>query len=402
MSNASPVSDQARAYTARRYGRPDWAKGTISRSDAAFLYDMVLRVRPRSTIEIGVASGVSTAFLSTLLSDRLGESRLYAFDSLTRLYNDQTKPVGAYLFELFDQLPTNTSLFPGVSSTEVRGTHARPDQFDFVFLDANHEHPAPAMDLLSLIDIVAPGSWIALHDVWLPLADPQFREFGPLYLYESWPGEKCAPDDIDRNVGAIRLFSNVEDSVAALLDCCRLPWQHQPARQAWDGPIDAMKRLRGGLADELRDLIAHPPIAKRTTMRNCELVIRGSNPWSQVCADLTSGPLILHANRADDVVSSIGVHGLDIRTCNGVMLPNIVRSSDTAVTIKLNLSLKSSDGSGQVEQALELIDDRAHFAHLIAPQSFLGAFSLEIAARLEPTADDIKGAWVKFKAIHFV
>ena len=402
MSYTCAVSDQARAYAARRYGRPDWAKGTISRPDAAFLYDLVMEARPQALMEIGVASGVSTAFLSTLLSDRLRDSRLYAFDCETRLYDDRTKPVGAYLLELFEQPPANTSLFAGVSSFDIRRVHARPDQYDFVFLDADHKHPAPAMDVLSLIDIVKPGSWIALHDISLPLSDPTFRDFGPLYLFQRWPGEKRAPSDPDANIGAIRLFANIEDSAAALVDCCRLPWQHQPPLQAQAGSLEALFGLGRGHAEELRDIFAAPPVSRGPTLRDCELVIRGANPWSHFSPDLRSGPLILHANRRDEPTASISVRGLDARLCRGVVLPNIVRSSETGATLQLGMSLTAAGGSRQAEQCLELADDLPHFAYLTLPASFQQRFDAEFSVRLASDTDSLKGAWVKFKGIHFV
>ena len=243
MLNRFDISDEALAYTAARYSRPKWAAGTISRDDAAFIFDMLIREHPRSVAEIGVASGTSTAFLSTVLSDRLRDSRLYSFDQLECLYDVPSKPVGAYLYDLFGELPENLTLGAGIASTKIRGWPGRPQQFDFVFLDASHIHPWPCIDLLAIIDIVNPGSWVVLHDVWLPLLSCDTREYGPMYLYQNWPGEKCAPVGNNANIGAVRLFENPADSAAALIDCCRIPWQKHLPFSVWTGCLQALSQV---------------------------------------------------------------------------------------------------------------------------------------------------------------
>src|SRR5258706_10849674 len=202
------LSEEARRYASARYGRPEWAKGTISREDAAFLFDALIAERPQSVAEIGVASGVSTSFLSTLLSDRLPQSRLYAFDKLDHVYNEPSKPVGAFLYEVFGRVPPNVTLASGVGSSSIRSFAGRPERFDFVFLDANHNHPWPCLDLLSILDIVRPGGWVALHDVNLPLTDSKFEGFGPLHLFRGWPGEKVAALGNNAHIGAISLFDD--------------------------------------------------------------------------------------------------------------------------------------------------------------------------------------------------
>ena len=58
-----PISDQAREAIEIMYRVPDWARGYISWDDAAFLYQMVLRVQPPVVVEIGTAAGMSTSVL---------------------------------------------------------------------------------------------------------------------------------------------------------------------------------------------------------------------------------------------------------------------------------------------------------------------------------------------------
>jgi predicted O-methyltransferase YrrM len=401
MMNSFNISETALAYAAMRYNRPRWATGTIQRADAAFLFDLIMRERPRAIAELGVASGVSTAFLSTLLADRLPGSRLYSFDKLEFFYADSSRRVGAYVYELFGALPANLSLAPGIASTEIRSWPQRPEVFDFVFLDACHLHPWPCNDLLAILDLVDPGAWVVLHDVWLPLLKRESGPFGPLYLYQMWPGEKCAPFGNKANIGAIRLFENRSDSAAALLDCCKIPWRDQPPYSDWRGSLQALSETDFELHEALRAMLEKPPLAKCPLMRNCEIVIRGANPWSHFAPDPMADRIVLHANRRGEPAISITIRDLDRRHCNGIVFPSIARSDDASCAMSVALTLRASDGRAEVNRLLLLADASTHFVVLMAPDG-LGSFDAEISVSPVEDAENMKGAWVKFDAVHFV
>lgn len=396
------LSEEALAYTAMRFGRPGKLAGAINRWDAAFLFDLVMRARPSTIAEIGVATGISTAFLATLLGDRLHESHLYSFDVAETLSGNPPLRVGAYLYELFGELPANLTLAAGVASTDVRAWPQRPQSFDFVFLDAHHAHPWPCNDLLSILDLVTPGSWIVLHDIWLPIINREFQTFGPLYLYQTWPGEKCAPRGNHANIGAIRLFDDPADSAAALIACCEIPWQIRRPYSGWAGAIEAVSRIDTDCCERLRANLERPPLAKHPALRDCEIAVHGANPWSRFTADPTSDPFVLHANRPDEPVLSLAIRGLERRTCNGIVFPSITRSDDAACPIGVRLALLSRGSAHETACSLELRDDTAHFAHLRADDSLGEVFDAVISVAVTGAAAIMKGAWVKFEGMHFV
>jgi predicted O-methyltransferase YrrM len=406
LPNSFTVSPDALGYAAARFARPDWARGTISHADAAFLADMVLRTRPRAIAEIGVASGASTAFLSTLLSDRLPDSEIFAFDALAHVYNEPAKPVGAFVRQLFGRTPANLSLKPGMASYDIRNWADRPERFDFVFLDANHEHPWPCLDILSIVDILKPGSWIVLHDIGLPLISREARAFGPLYLHQNWPGEKCAPtgraDGEDANIGAIRLFDDPARSVRALTACASLPWQARPPAESLRAALSAAAEIDGDFDGALRALLERPPHAHRVPLRRCEITLRGPNPWSRMATDLVSEPLVLHANLPGEPVASVVVSGLDTRSCHGLIAPCIARAPEAPVPIKVRLSLRSRDGFEGPAIELVLKDSESRSACLIAPDRFGDSFNIEISVALAEKTEKLHGAWVKFRMLHLV
>jgi predicted O-methyltransferase YrrM len=396
------ISQDARRYVSVRYSRPDWATGSISRDDAAFLFDTVVELRPQSVAEIGVASGVSTTFLSTLLSDRLPESRLYAFDKLNHVYNNPSKPVGAFLLEVFGRVPPNVSLGAGVSSSAIRASGLGPERFDLVFLDANHNHPWPCLDVLSILDIVQPGAWIVLHDVNLPLLSRESTCFGPLYLLRSWPGEKRIAKGGGANIGAIRLFADPVESAAALATVLRIPWADDVRRSEWRGAAEAVAACAEAAADELSAIIERPRIAGRGALRDCEIVIRGANPWTRFAADLVSEPLTLHANLPGEPPASIAIRGLNTARCQGLVFPNIFRASDASCPLHVRLSIGSEGALDDRQHDLVFDDSESQWAPLLVPENFEGTFDIEMQVEMAQDGRKLHGCWVKFEALHFV
>jgi predicted O-methyltransferase YrrM len=394
------LSDGARRYVSARYSRPEWAKGSISREDAAFLYDAIIEQRPQSVAEIGIGAGVSTTFLSTLLSDRLPESRLYSFDNLRHVFDDPSKAVGAFLFEVFGRVPQNLSFGPGVASSGIRFFNGRPERFDFVFLDANHNHPWPCLDLLSILDLVQPGAWIVLHDISLPLLGREWSCFGPLYLFRSWPGEKVAAAGSNGNIGAIRLFDDSAESALALMRALRIPWPANVPRAEWRSALEAVA-FDDACAEELRAIVERPRIARGGTLKDCEIVVKGANPWSRFASDLVSESLVLHANLPGQPRASIVVRGLHTSRCQGVVFPNIVRAGDAPCPLRVRLTLATGQtDEGAVEITMD--DSESRWTPLLVPESFDGRFDIEIAVEMSDTCTTLHGAWVRFDAIHFV
>ena len=102
------------------------------------------------------------------------------------------------------------------------------------FIDADHQHPCPLVDLLQLARVTRPGRWIVLHDIRLgsvvleaqragqPLAFP--GQYGAEWLFDAWPFRKVAAG----NIGAVELPAKkhkIRPLVKALL---RKPFEIAP------------------------------------------------------------------------------------------------------------------------------------------------------------------------------
>jgi hypothetical protein len=205
----------------------------ITADDGRFLYDLILEVRPQVAVECGVASGCSSVAILDAMAkcrddDRADAVWLHSFDIAETCYFDVSRATGAAVREL---TPWHLPRFCfTVGDALLAGRRLAGLNAPFAFIDANHLHPWAAADLLALLPALAPGAWVAMHDIRLPLLNcHDARGHGPRYVFDSWTGEKRAGGS-DDNIGAIRLPHHLSD----VADVLRAPLQ-----RAWEVTLPA-------------------------------------------------------------------------------------------------------------------------------------------------------------------
>lgn len=143
--------------------------GRIGINDCLFLTAFVSILAPSRVVEIGTLGGFSAAIIAATLRRQHGEegaSRVDTIDASAKCLIDETRPTG---FEIIDSFPELASMIrlhiPHDSSIVIE--LAERDELEIVFIDANHWHPMPLLDLLRLAPYMKPGGWILLHDTQL-------------------------------------------------------------------------------------------------------------------------------------------------------------------------------------------------------------------------------------------
>jgi predicted O-methyltransferase YrrM len=184
--------------------KPAWIQREIKRNEAIVLTREIDNVGAKNAIEIGVASGFSSAVILSSLRKRDKSAKLYAFDLSKECYFDKTKKTGQAVTEIFGN-SKGYSLKTGLTSADI------PNQeliVDFAFIDAGHRHPWPTLDLLSLHRFVKKGGLVGLHDVNMPLQlENAYRQNGPRDLIRMWSGTKRIYKKAP-NIGFIELGSD--------------------------------------------------------------------------------------------------------------------------------------------------------------------------------------------------
>jgi glycosyltransferase involved in cell wall biosynthesis/predicted O-methyltransferase YrrM len=248
LGHAGAPVEQLRAM----HRPPAWAQGFINHGDAEFLLELVTGLNPRSVLEVGVASGASSAallFALDHLAPTLGERRLISCDVRATCYFDDARATGSAVQDMYPDHRTAWTLDTSLDARRL-AQKARPGSVDLLFIDANHAHPWPLLDLLHLAVAAKPGSWVALHDIELPVLHPQFQVHGPKWLFEAWPFNKIHGVGVSQNIGAVQLPVDPAALVPLALALLDRPWEHAPT--AWHVALpDVFREVTAALAPRL-------------------------------------------------------------------------------------------------------------------------------------------------------
>jgi predicted O-methyltransferase YrrM len=211
--------------------------GAIGMSDLLFLHAFVNVLAPDRVVEIGTLSG----FSATVIADAVAEHQppesesvvVDTIDLAERCFTDQTKPVGFEIPQLVPRLSSRIRVHAGKDARYVEQI-AREGELQLVFIDADHQHPRPTLDLLRVSRFVSPRGWVVVHDIELGSLGERMRAAGNAlehgapsgaqWLFEAWPFEKISGG----NIGALRLPSRVKDLVPFALAMLRIPSELEP------------------------------------------------------------------------------------------------------------------------------------------------------------------------------
>ncbi|WP_315385740.1 class I SAM-dependent methyltransferase [Microvirgula aerodenitrificans] len=219
--------------------RPKWTVASISEYDAAFFSGLVMAVKPRKIVEVGVASGWGSVMLLKALEAAGVEDHHYiGVDIAERFFYDANYATGQAVGEVVPSLASRYHLLTGRSIAEVAPELG--GGIDFAFIDAHHMHPWATLDLLSLLPFLVPGTWVAMHDLNLcRKEDQEHRNRGPKYLFDAWDDDRAHSVQVPTMAGAIRIGAKPEDHLPLLLDVLYTPWE-LPVEERFLAPLVAM------------------------------------------------------------------------------------------------------------------------------------------------------------------
>jgi hypothetical protein len=205
--------------------------GAIGGPEYFFLTAWASILAPVRAVEIGTSSGFSSAILAAALHRRHPQSCRPLVDTIdlhARYLVDQTRPIGFEIPELLPQLPDGVRVHTSRESDFIRELAGR-DELAFVFIDADHQHPWPILDLLRVAPFVRSAGWVLLHDIQLGTMGVTAREkgqplphgapFGAEWLFNRWPLAKINGG----NIGALQLPSNKSEIAPIAVKLMALP-----------------------------------------------------------------------------------------------------------------------------------------------------------------------------------
>jgi predicted O-methyltransferase YrrM len=203
--------------------RPAWVSGNISDYDSRFLAGLVSFANPRRLVEIGVASGWSSAVVLKALATADGQRTLAGIDLSPDYYLDPSIPTGRAVQDSVPDLAANYRLLTGRLAFDVM---PEVGSIDFAFIDGHHMHPWATLDMLSVLPFLERGRWVAMHDLNLcTLERHAHRNRGPFYLFYMWPDQKLHSTQQPTMIGAVVLDRSPADYLPALLEILYTPWE---------------------------------------------------------------------------------------------------------------------------------------------------------------------------------
>jgi predicted O-methyltransferase YrrM len=225
--------------------------GTIHFGDCLFLTAFVSVLAPSRAIEIGTFGGFSAAVIAAAI--RRQNPKKILVDTIDRNTHNLVapdKPVGFLLGDMFPALADAVKVHAPAEAGIVREL-AGPDEIEFAFIDADHQHPRPLLDLVRLTPFMRGGGWIMLHDIRLgsdSLAKknqellPFGAPFGAEWLFNGWPFRKISGG----NIGAVEIPADKTAVIALALRLMRIPFEV--------GPEIEVRRVRRALHQSLAEL----------------------------------------------------------------------------------------------------------------------------------------------------
>ncbi|HEX4630423.1 MAG TPA: class I SAM-dependent methyltransferase [Chthoniobacterales bacterium] len=206
--------------------------GGIGSRDYFFLTCLVSILAPRRVIEIGTLTGFSTAIIAAAIHHRHGPQpgfTVETIDNHTQCIIDESRPVGFEIPDLIPDLVSNVRIHTGCES-DVVSEIAEPGEFGLAFIDADHRHPWPLLDVLRLAPYIQSRGWIVLHDIQLGsfgqierAAGKQIdaNPYGAEWLFDRWPFRKIR----SFHIGAIELPPDTSALVPFALDLMNEPFE---------------------------------------------------------------------------------------------------------------------------------------------------------------------------------
>lgn len=224
--------------------RRKYYPGTIEYRDALFLNAFVSILAPRRVLEIGTLGGFSAGIIAAALARRHGNCDAIWVDTIdvsAQCVPDQTRPTGFEIAELFPELAPMIHMHIPADSSFVSQL-ARRDELELAFIDADHRHPFPLLDLLRLAPYIRGDGWILLHDInfgtmtrkAIAVGRPPGWEpvYGAEWLFDRWPFRKittCSPPRWATggggNIGAVQLPRDKSALIPFALRLISIPFE---------------------------------------------------------------------------------------------------------------------------------------------------------------------------------
>jgi len=212
--------------------------GAVAPDEVDFIQGLIATHKPKNFIEIGMASGMSTGFIARFMDDQ-GGGRLVSLDHDDTFFGDTSKHNGFLFPEIYQGTSVKSELIKFKTALDI---HEIDGSFEMAFIDANHQQPWPAIDMMALYPRMTGPKIMVHHDLKLFMKQANMFGIGPKYLFDQFPeSHRQRSTANDGNIFAVDLNLDQARFEALLTDLFKLPWSvRTPISPAYVAKIEAI------------------------------------------------------------------------------------------------------------------------------------------------------------------
>ncbi len=202
----------------------------MSDMQSAFLCGLIRQYKPKKMVEIGVASGGTTAVILNCIGMLELNTEVFSIDLATEFYRDNTKKTG-YLAEEYKSMlrkHTKHRLFSGKYAAECLETIGK--DIDFLILDTVHSLPGELLDFLACYPFLKKGAVIVLHDIALNHYKAGMEGIATEVLFQVAASQKIMnfEDGGYPNIGAFVLENPAQGYIENIFSTLTMKWNYLP------------------------------------------------------------------------------------------------------------------------------------------------------------------------------
>lgn len=215
----------------------------MSLLDKEFLNSLLLRLKPKKILEVGVAAGASSVIMLNAIKNN-PNARLYSIDFEKRWYRNEAYESGFLVKECCPKLADKWKMYSGDYAfsfiKEIGG------DIDFCLIDTTHAVPGEILDFLMIFPFLKEHAVVVFHNAALNTALGGNNGYVNLILMSAISGVKLLPYNEPgknlyynfhnkhpeiNNIGAVALEEDTNERLFDIFNLLLLPWQYDVSKE---------------------------------------------------------------------------------------------------------------------------------------------------------------------------
>ena len=201
----------------------------MSEFEHGFICGLLKANNPRKILEIGVASGGTTAVILKCLEDMGQQAEMFSVDISCKWYRDGSKETG-FLVNKMENIGENIQHKFLLGNSIPYYMDEIGTEIDFLLLDTAHSLPGELLDFLVCFPYLKDGCIVVLHDVAENVLTGRPIENATKLLFDIVKAEKYYILDADKlpcgisNIAAFKIDEETRRRIGDIFSALANPW----------------------------------------------------------------------------------------------------------------------------------------------------------------------------------